>query len=417
MSVEETINPAVLTWARETAGLSTEEAAHKIGLTTGTRGTAEEKLKAMERGERAPSEAQLAKMAAAYHRPLLSLYMAEPPRPADRGEDFRTMRNPVGRREAAWLDALVRDVRTRQSILHDMMEDEEDAEPVNFVGTLTIATPITQAANRIKAALGIDDDRSFRRAMRQPEDLFTELRRRTETLGVFVILLGDLGSHHTAISPKVFRGFAVADKLAPMIVINDQDAKAAWSFTLIHELVHIFVGNTGVSGLPAKETPHTPNARIERFCNDVAGELLLPDQALARVARLTNVEAVLHEADVLCRDWHVSKAMAAYRLWRARKTDADTYGEVVRILAEQWRHQRARERDQNRSGEGGPNYYVVRRHRLGDALLRFVGHGLRADAVTHTTAAKVLGVRPGAVEPLLSSVMGLGSGVPRRKAT
>lgn len=417
MSVEETINPAVLTWARETAGLSTEEAAHKIGLTTGTRGTAEEKLKAMERGERAPSEAQLAKMAAAYHRPLLSLYMAEPPRPADRGEDFRTMRNPVGRREAAWLEALVRDVRTRQSILHDMMEDEEDAEPVNFVGTLTIATPIAQAANRIKAALGIDDDRSFRRGMRQPEDLFTELRRRTETLGVFVILLGDLGSHHTAISPKVFRGFAVADKLAPMIVINDQDAKAAWSFTLIYELVHIFVGNTGVSGLPAKETPHTPNARIERFCNDVAGELLLPDQALARVARLTNVEAVLHEADVLCRDWHVSKAMAAYRLWRARKTDADTYGEVVRILAEQWRHQRARERDQNRAGEGGPNYYVVRRHRLGDALLRFVGHGLRADAVTHTTAAKVLGVRPGAVEPLLSSVMGLGGSVPRRKAT
>lgn len=417
MSVEETINPAVLTWARETAGFSTEEAAHKIGLTTGTRGTAEEKLKAMERGERAPSEAQLAKMAAAYHRPLLSLYMAEPPRPADRGEDFRTMRNPVGRREAAWLEALVRDVRTRQSILHDMMEDEEDAEPVNFVGTLTIATPIAQAANRIKAALGIDDDRSFRRGMRQPEDLFTELRRRTETLGVFVILLGDLGSHHTAISPKVFRGFAVADKLAPMIVINDQDAKAAWSFTLIYELVHIFVGNTGVSGLPAKETPHTPNARIERFCNDVAGELLLPDQALARVARLTNVEAVLHEADVLCRDWHVSKAMAAYRLWRARKTDADTYGEVVRILAEQWRHQRARERDQNRAGEGGPNYYVVRRHRLGDALLRFVGHGLRADAVTHTTAAKVLGVRPGAVEPLLSSVMGLGGSVPRRKAT
>lgn len=417
MSVEEAINPAVLAWARETAGLSIEEAAHKIGLTSGARGTAAEKLEAMESGERAPSEAQLSKMAAAYHRPLLSLYMAEPPRPADRGEDFRTMRAPVARQEAAWLDALVRDVRTRQSILRDMMEDEEDAEPVSFVGTLAISTPIAQAANRIKAALGIDDDRSFRRGMRQPEDLFTELRRRTESLRVFVILVGDLGSHHTAISPKVFRGFAVADKLAPMIVINDQDAKAAWSFTLIHELTHIFVGNTGVSGLPAKEEPHTPNARIERFCNDVAGELLLPDQALARMSRLASVDAVIREADALCRDWHVSKAMAAYRLWRAGKTDAETYGEVVRILAEQWQRHRARERDKNRNSDGGPNYYIVRRHRLGDALLRFVGHGLRADAVTHTTAAKVLGVRPGAVEPLLSSVMGLGNGAPRRKAT
>lgn len=417
MSVEEAINPAVLIWARETAGLSVEDAAHKIGLTTTTRGTAAEKLEAMESGERTPSEVQLAKMAAAYHRPLLSLYMAEPPRQADRGEDFRTMRAPVAAQEAAWLDALVRDVRTRQSILRDMMEDEEDAELVSFVGTLAVSTPVAQAANRIKAALGIEDDRSFRRGMHQPDDLFTELRRRTEALRIFVILLGDLGSHHTAISPTVFRGFAVSDKLAPMIVINDQDAKAAWSFTLIHELVHIFVGNTGVSGIPATGEPHTPSARVERFCNDVAGELLLPDQALVRVPRLTNAEAVMREADVLCREWHVSKAMAAYRLWRERKTDAETYGEVVRILAEQWQRQRARERDQNRNSDGGPNYYIVRRHRLGDALLRFIGHGLRADAVTHTTAARVLGVKLGAVEPLLSSVIGLGNGTPRRKAT
>lgn len=412
MSVVEAINPAVLSWARATAGLSLDEAAHRIGLSSGARGTAAEKLEAIEAGDRHPTEAQLVKMAAAYHRPLLSLYMAEPPRPADRGEDFRTMRAPVAPREAAWLDALVRDVRSRQSILRDMIEDDEDAEPVDFVGTLQTSSPIALAANRIKEALGIDDDRALRRGMRQPEDLFAELRRRTEALRIFVILLGDLGSHHTAISPRVFRGFAVADPLAPMIVINDQDAKAAWSFTLIHELAHIFIGSTGVSALPAKEEPHTPNSRIERFCNDVAGELLLPSRALVRLPRLHGADAVMREADALCRDWHVSKAMAAYRLWREQKTDADTYGEVVRMLADQW--QRQRERDRSRAAEGGPNYYVVRRHRLGDALLRFVGHGLRADAVTHTTAAKVLGVRPGSVEPLLSSVTGLGNGAPRR---
>ena len=84
MNIDEAINPAVLVWARETAGLSVEEGAHKIGLTSGARGTAAEKLAAMESGQRAPSEAQLAKMAAAYHRPLLTLYMAEPPRPAER---------------------------------------------------------------------------------------------------------------------------------------------------------------------------------------------------------------------------------------------------------------------------------------------------------------------------------------------
>lgn len=417
MHVEDAINPAVLVWARETAGFSIEEAAHKIGLTSGKRATAAEKLEAMENGERTPSEAQLAKMAAAYYRPLIALYMAEPPRAADRGEDFRTMSMPVPPQDAARLDALVRDVRTRQGILRDMMEDEEDAEPIQFVGTLTIDTPIAQAAKRIKSELGIDSDGDFRKGMRKPEDLFAKLRLRTEALGVFVLLLGDLGSYHTAILPKVFRGFAVSDNLAPMIVINDQDAKSAWAFTLIHELAHIFVGNTGVSGPPETAKPHTQNSRIERFCNDVAGEILLPDQALAQVPRLPSVDAVMREADALCSEWHVSRAMAAYRLWRKRKTDAETYREVIRILGEQWRYQRNRQKEKNRNSESGPNYYIVKRHRLGDALLRFVGHGLRADAVTYTTAAKVLGVRPGAVEPLLSSVMGLGNGTKRTKAT
>ncbi len=413
----EAINPAVLVWARETAGLSADEAARKIGLTSGTRGTAAEKLEAIESGERAPTEAQLTRMAAVYHRPLLSLYMAEPPRPADRGEDFRTMRAPVAPQEAAWLDALVRDVRMRQSILRDMMEDDEDAEPASFVGTLSINTPLAQAVSLIKAKLGIKDDRSFRRGMKHPIDLFTELRRRIEALRVFVILLGDLGSHHTAISPKVFRGFAVADKMVPLIVINDQDAKAAWSFTLVHELTHIFIGTTGISGVPAVGEPQTASAKIERYCNDVAGELLLPDHALALVPRLLTVEAAMHQAETLCRDWHVSKAMAAYRLWRERKIESEIYNDVVRIFGEQWQRQRLVEKDKNQGKESGPSYYTVRRHRLGDALLRFVGQELRAEAVTHTTAARVLGVRPGAVEPLLSGVVGRGSATARGKST
>jgi Zn-dependent peptidase ImmA (M78 family) len=415
MNTDEAINPAVLAWARETAGLSLAEAAQKIGFASNSKETAAEKLAAIESGARTPSESQLAKMAAAYHRPLVALYMSSPPRPADRGEDFRTMKSTVAPQEAGRLDALVRDVRSRQSILHDMMEDDEESFPVSFVGSMSISLPIGDAASQIKGALEIEDDRHFRRGMREPQDLFTELRRRIEALRVFVILLGDLGSHHTAVSPSVFRGFAVADKFAPMIVINDQDAKAAWSFTLIHELTHIFVGNTGISGVPATTEPHTPNGRIERFCNDVAGEVLLPDRAIAHIPNLKTPVAVLQEADALCREWYVSKSMAAYRLWRERKTDSETYSEVTRILAEQWQRQRVTEKEKNRNIDGGPYYYVVRRHRLGDALLRFVGHGLRADAVTHTTAAKVLGVRPGAVEPLLSAVVGLGNGKPARK--
>ncbi|MGO4909533.1 ImmA/IrrE family metallo-endopeptidase [Pseudorhodobacter sp. W20_MBD10_FR17] len=411
MSVEG-INPAVLEWARTTAGLSIEEAAHKLGLSSGERASAEEKLEAIEKGERPPTLAQLAKMAGAYHRPLLSLYMPEPPRPADRGEDFRTMTTPVATDEAARLDALVRDVRARHAILRDLMADNDDAQPRAFIGSLPITTPVLQAAGQIKEALGIEGDKELRRGMAKPEDLFTELRRRTEALGVFVVLIGDLGNYRTAISARVFRGFAVADNLAPMIVINDQDAKAAWSFTLIHELAHLFVGSTGVSGAPSTVQPRTTLARVERFCNDVAGEVLLPAHALAAVERTRNATELMARAEQLSAEWKVSSAMAAYRLWRIGKADEQAYSEAVRMFQDRWRLHRQREKDKAKGADSGPSYYIVRRHRIGDALLKFVGRGLRADVLTHTTAAKVFGVKPGAVEGLLAGVHGLGG--PRR---
>src|SRR5260221_12153582 len=96
------------------------------------------------------------------------------------------------------------------------------------------------------------------RSQRSPELAFTLLRARAEAAGVFVLLIGNLGSHHTAIDAEAFRGFALADTIAPFIVINDQDHRSAWSFTLIHELAHLWLGTTGVSGGSA----HHPNEKI-----------------------------------------------------------------------------------------------------------------------------------------------------------
>ena len=82
---------------------------------------------------------------------------------------------------------------------------------------------------------------------------------------MFVLLKGDLGSHHTAIDVEVFRGLAIADDVAPFVVINDNDSRAARSFTLLHELTHILLGQSGFRGMRVE-------AEIEKFCDDVAAE-------------------------------------------------------------------------------------------------------------------------------------------------
>ena len=312
MDRAQNINPRILTWARETAGLSIEDAAAKLGLTNSPKASAAGKLEKLESGDEKPTRLQLMKIASTYRRPLTAFYMAAPPMTASRGEDFRTLPGPVAPQETATLDALLRDIRARHDMLRSILEDEEDALRLPFVGSIKISSGTAVAVTQMKSALGITDDRDLRRGMSTPDQLFAELRRRAEAIGVFVLLAGNLGTFHSNISEKVFRGFAIADEVAPLVVINDQDAKAARSFTLIHELAHIFIGSSGISGAPVVGEPRTPLSQVERFCNDVAGEFLLPTAALPNTGRLTDVAVVVVQVSTIADAWKVSEAMVAY---------------------------------------------------------------------------------------------------------
>jgi len=307
------INPGMLSWARETAGLSPEEAAAKLGLTSTGRASAVEKLLEAESGKRPVSQGMLQKAATAYRRPLVAFYLPAPPARGERGEDFRTVAGVRSPRDDAMLDALIRDVRTRQQLLREALIEDEDNEPLGFVASSRMSEGVENVTASIRTTLGVSTIEQ--KKAREPVGLFTLLRSAAEKAGVFVLLLGDLGSHHSDVSEDVFRGFAIADDVAPFVVINDNDATAARSFTLLHELAHIWIGATGVSG----PLLGPPSNAIERFCNEVAGEFLLPPEALASLATggVTDldVEGALSLTQDIARTWNVSRGVVAYRFW------------------------------------------------------------------------------------------------------
>ena len=229
-----TVNPAILEMARETAGLSLEEAARRVGVkdARGVRGP--ERLAALEAGVKEPSRPQLLRMAKQYRRPLLVFYLSAPPRTGNRGQDFRTLPDDYVGEQEPLLDALVRDVLARQALLKSAIEDEDEAEPLPWIGSAAVSEDPALLVEAMRRAL--DLSLSEFRAQGDPGSAFALLRERVERLRVFVVLISNLGSHHTGLGLEVFRGLAVADPVAPFIVINDQDSRAAWSFTLLHEL-------------------------------------------------------------------------------------------------------------------------------------------------------------------------------------
>ena len=120
------IQPDILTWARETAGLSLEDAAQAIGLKEARGHTGAERLASLENGTEEPTRTVLVKMAHSYRRSLLIFYLSAPPRTGDRGKDFRTI--PGIERFNPDLDALIRDINARQDLVRSMLQDNETPE-------------------------------------------------------------------------------------------------------------------------------------------------------------------------------------------------------------------------------------------------------------------------------------------------
>ena len=390
------VNPDILKWARESAGLSLEEATSKLKLNAAYGKTATERLLDLEEGNTEPTRNMLVKMSKKYHRPLLAFYLSEPPLRGDRGQDFRLLPTDQPPINEGLLDALFRDVSARQSLVRESIIDEDEENILEFVGSRNIEDGIEGVLNTLKNTLNLSLQ-EFRNAP-NPAEAFKILRDKAESSGVFILLLGNLGSHHTNIDVETFRGFALADKIAPFIVINDQDSTSAWSFTLLHELAHIILGNTGISG-------GVPNLNIEKFCNDVASEFLLPSNETHLLQKISEIDfdSSISQINSFAEERNLSRSMIAYKLYRSGIIDKNKWEIFHSHFKNLWNQGKNNQRRIARETEGGPNYYVVRRHRLGKAILETTARFLQKGTLTTTKAGTVLGVKPKNVQQLLSS--------------
>jgi len=388
------VKPSILQWARESAGLSLEDAAAKVGLNAARGVSGADRLLALETEEGEISRPVLLKMAKIYRRPLVSFYLDEPPARGDRGEDFRTLPDRHTGGEPL-VDALVRDIRSRQAVVRAVQVEEEEAVPLPFIGAMSRQDGVGPVLASIRQVLGFD--LAAFRAQGSADAGFALLRARVEAAGIYVLLIGNLGSHHSAIDVDAFRGFALADPIAPFVVINDQDAKTAWSFTLLHEVAHLWIGATGVSG------GHFEGA-VEQFCNDVASSFLVPQRELDQlpITHATELGVTVRLVTEFAEERLVSRSLVAYRLLRAEKITERTWRTLTDTFRTQWLQSRAAQRERSRGMDGGPNYYIVRRHRLGAALLNFVARNMSEGVLTPTRASKLLGVKPRSVHTLLS---------------
>tara|TARA_R110000823_G_scaffold43963_2_gene113961 strand:+ start:3472 stop:4644 length:1173 start_codon:yes stop_codon:yes gene_type:complete len=386
-------NPEVLRWARETAGLSLEEAARRLNMSSKS---AVETLVAYEEGVKKPSRARLSAMAKQYHRSYLTFFLRRPPERSDRGEDFRTLPGAEPRQYSGVLDALVRDIYVRQSLLKEALVETEEDQEISFVGAGSSMPSISTACRALIEFFGIDVD--LFRSQPSPHDAFAYLRTLVEFQGMYVLLIGDLGTHHSKVSTETFRGFALSDPVAPFIVVNNYDSKAAWSFTLLHELVHIWLGKTGISGQSYEHV-------VEKYCNDVASNLLVSEYELLKL-RPSNEEDpidLLKNISEFTRAYNISGSLVAYRMFRAGLIDEPVWRKLREEFGRLWFESKQRDREKREGKDNTGNYYNTQRHKIGPGLIEVVRRSIGEGVLTETKASKVLGVSSGSVTEMLGA--------------
>ncbi len=387
------INPVILKWARETAGLDVETAAKKIGIKDSKNQTAEEKLIELEYGRKAITRALLYKMSKHYRRPLIIFYLDNPPKQENFGGDFRSLPSYHSNKDDATLNALIRDIKARQYLVHSILEEEGRSEILSL-NSLNIHDDVLKVVDSIKEQTKIDITEY--RNKNDVTNAFKYLRNKIEDIGVFVLLLGNLGNYHTNISLETFRGLAYTDPIAPFIAINDQDTKTAWSFTLIHELVHLLLGKSGISNINNEFTIESEELKIEKFCNDITSEILLPSNEIKAlyVDINWNIEELKNFIASFARERHVSNSMVAYTLYRNKKITKDIWNNLSTHFKEEWKKNEEKNKENNQKKKGGPDYYLVKKDKVGLALINLTKSALFEGAISVSKAAKVLGVNP-----------------------
>ena len=330
-------------------------------------------------GEAQPTLKQLEDFARLTHTAIGYFFLPKPPTLEMPVPDFRTLRDEVIAEPSCELLDTLYLCQQRQDWYRDHAR-MHGLPALPFVGSASAQEAPEAVAQRLRETLGLSIE--ARRQMATWTDALRHLIAGAEEAGVMVMVSSVVGSNsHRKLDVGEFRGFALADSLAPLVFLNGADSKAAQMFTLAHELAHVWLGATGVSDTQAGQVPEQ---QTERWCNQVAAELLMPLVELR--AAYQRDAPIPNEIQRLAREFKVSTLVALRRLFDA--------GYISQAAL--WRHYRdeqERLRALKERSSGGGDFYNSLGARTSKRFARALVSSTLEGLTSFSEAFRMLGMR------------------------
>lgn len=391
MGIQRTIiKPQIITWARERLNLPPDEFAKKMHVSFST-------VQDWESGKTAITMKQAKRLADLALLPLGLLFSKEIPERELELPDFRSVQNKPVNNASPELEATIIEMQRKQDWYREYLVENE-VPRLNYVGSISMHTPVKDVAKRIQDILNITDEQ--RASCRNWEDYFSLLVKKMEDAGIIFIRNGVVGNNtHRPLDIEEFRGFVLTDDYAPLIFINGADSKNAQLFTLIHEFVHVLLGKSGLVDVGfCNDVSNT----VEKFCNEAAAEFLVPQEELRACwkelcSEGDSVEKNIHR---LSKQFMVSTLVIIIRCKRLNLISAAKTSE---LWAEAMNKIQIRKRKQSSGGD----FFTTLKYRVGINFAKSVIAEIASNNLSYQDAFRLLQVKNTESLVKLSQIVGL----------
>ena len=323
----ENVNPVILRQCREQIGLNIQQAEKKIPIKT---------LEKLEKGESKPTFIQVEKLAALYRVPQWVFLRETLPSQYDFDNQllsFRTFTESSPAFENHKVRLITASVEQFRKLILELREDMD--EPVRKFNEPETEGEFVKAANLAREWLGI---------LETDNHSFGEWKQMLEGKEIFIFCTSKYSSW-SKVEPTLFRGFCIYKEVLPIIVINDSDALSAQSFTLFHELGHLFRKESSLD-----VNISSSQNQAENWCDKFASEFLMPSgiflQKISSLDMGFQLSADMINIDKVAKDFKVSSLACAFRMREAEKITWEHYKEIEKFLKERRENLRQKQRNQ-----------------------------------------------------------------------
>lgn len=381
--VQAFVEPALLVWARETAGYSVAEVAERLDKDPQVVAAWEEKG-----SEQRPLMGQLRKLANLYKRSLSDFYLPAPPKERPIPHDFRRAPGEVAQVYSPGLRRQLRLAQERRELALALYEELDELSP-SFSERISMSADPEAVGTRVRDMLGIEFEEQRRWGDGYPA--YNAWRRRLEALGVLVFQFENVPSEEAW-------GFSLVEKNLPVVGINRKLAANGRTFTMLHEFVHVLLDGGSICDID-DFSPRAPSEmRIEVFCNHVAAASLMPRRLFIDHEAIKGHPSDRFWTDdeirSVSRTFGVSREAAVRRLLTFNLTDQSFYvskrSQYLRELEEQQQRKRETSKDKE-IRRNMPREAIIN---LGRSYVRLVLQNYNDERITLMDASQYLGVRP-----------------------